>query len=110
MLRALLVISLLFSLSISPGMRPLYATCGSCGVPAPGEGGTGRSPGEGAGGGADAAIFGLMFGALMAAKAQEEAVSEDERLDKLAREFALAFKIVDPTEKHCKEKEKGKGE
>ncbi|MEK7368179.1 MAG: hypothetical protein AABZ62_00815, partial [Planctomycetota bacterium] len=83
----------------------VHATCGSCGVPAPSEGGTARSPGGSAGEGADAAIFGLMFGALMAAKAQEEAVSEDERLDKLARELALAFKTIDPTEKHSKEKE-----
>ena len=121
MLRTLLVISLIFSLSIFPGMRFTYATCGSCGVSAPGEEGAGHShssgvsaPTEGESGhtrsrggdrAADAAIFGLMFGALMAAKTQEEAVSEDEKLDKLARELALAFKTIDPTEKHSKKKE-----
>lgn len=96
MLRIFLILSLVFSLSIFPGMRFTYATCGSCGIPAPSEEGAGHSHREG-GGAADAAIFGLMFGALMAAKAQEEAVSEDERLDKLARELALAFNTIDPT-------------
>lgn len=104
MLRTLLIISLIFCISIFPGTRPLYATCGTCGIPAPGEGGTERSPNGGTGSGADAAILGLMFGALMAAKAQEEAVSEDEKLDKLARELALAFNTIDPTEKYRKEK------
>lgn len=106
MLRIFLVISLIFSLSILPGMRSLYATCGSCGVPAPGEKDAGHSHSGRDSGASDAAIFGLMFGALMAAKAQEEAVSEDEKLDKLAREFALAFKTIDPTDKHSKEKGK----
>ncbi len=35
MLRIFLIISLVFCLSIVPSVRPVYATCGTCGVSAP---------------------------------------------------------------------------
>lgn len=102
MSRILLIISLIFSLSFLPNTGNLYATCGTCGIPAPGESGA-KSHRGGGGGEATAAAAFAIFGALMAAKSQEDAVSEDEKLDRLAAELALAFKTIDPTKKHHKE-------
>lgn len=92
--RIFLIISLVFSLSLFSSMRPLYATCGTCGVSEPGDSG-GDSVGDG---GLDAAAgLGFMFSALMAAKAQEEGMAEAD-LDRLIEELAVAFNLVDPTD------------
>ncbi len=95
MLRILLIISLVFCLSIVPSVRPVYATCGTCGVSAPGDSGGGRGRGGGGSGAAGAAAaVGLLFGALMAARSQEEPETD---LDELATELIAAFNLVDPT-------------
>ncbi|HHT9117737.1 MAG TPA: hypothetical protein ACFYD1_03820 [Candidatus Hypogeohydataceae bacterium YC38] len=98
MLRTFIILVLVSCLSLLP-VSQVGATCGKCGVPAPGEGVKKSSPRGGGGAGA-AAAFGIMFGALMAAKAQE--ANKDADLDKLAEELAKAFERMDPTQKYHK--------
>ncbi|MCP4365030.1 MAG: hypothetical protein GY800_06985 [Planctomycetes bacterium] len=99
--RILLIISLVFSLSVLPGMSQLYATCGTCGVTAPSatESGGGSSHDGLSGAGAmNAALFAAMFSTLMAAKSQEEGMAEAD-IDRLIEELAVAFKLSNPTVK-----------
>lgn len=100
MRRVILIISLIFSLFFIPDIGRLYANCGTCGV-----GGVGRSSHSRGGGGSDAAAaaFGLLFGVLEAAKAQEESSSEADREQRI-NELARAFTAMDPTKKYRKEK------
>ncbi|MEE9584904.1 MAG: hypothetical protein V3W51_05415 [Candidatus Brocadiales bacterium] len=94
MLRILLIISLVFSLSLSSGMGHLYAKCrpghddgGGGSTSSPSGGGGGMSGAAGA-----AAGFGLLLNLLQATSAQE-----DVDLDALVAEYDMAFYVIDPT-------------
>ena len=97
--RILLIISLVSSLSIISNSGQLYATCGTCGVTAPGDSG-GDSVGGGGGmnsAAGAAAAFGLLFNLLQATRAQEDDADAGADLDALATEYATAFHLMDPT-------------
>ena len=98
MLKTFIILVFVSCLSFLP-VSQVSATCGKCGIPAPGEGVKKSRPRGG--GGAGAATAFAIFGALMAAKAGQEA-NKDADLDKLAEEFAKAFEKMDPTQKYHK--------